>query len=131
VTFAPEKSEAPSPPKTEAPSPVWTVASIALVGLGLTGGAFALGFDLAANGDVRDMRKDPKDGGCAPNCPQDRVDAAKHKYTMAAAFGIAGGVFLVGGVVVFLVKPSAKTTGLNLYVQPTPNGGAASLGSRF
>jgi hypothetical protein len=125
--------DAPSETKTPVelqlampPSPTKTPGTGTYIAAGV--GVLALSsfayFGLAAQSDATDMRNT-----CKPNCPADRVDAARSKLVVAnvslgvviAAFGVAGALWLL--------QPQApqQATSLRFDVVPAERGHGASV----
>ncbi len=118
-----ERATVPSPKPTPAPTSAddqrepaaiptlaWVLGAVGVAALG----GFVY-FALDAPADVDDM-----DRRCAPNCPQDEVDAAERKALFAdIALGV-GVAALAGSAIVIVTRPSGGA-----------QGAVVSLGARF
>jgi hypothetical protein len=117
---APAPKPKPKPPaETETPPPASIgIPTLAIV-LGAVGvvalGSFAY-FAIDAKSDVDDMKRK---GGCAPSCPQDKVDTAERKALIADISLGVGLAALAGAGFVLVVRPDGT------------NGGTVSFGARF
>jgi hypothetical protein len=102
-----ESPPPPPPPAPPPPPPAPPIAGWVLLGTGIAGGA-AFGI-LAGSGqqDLNQMRKTP--GGCAPNCDESRVDAARTKITVAN-ISLGVGVVAAGIGMYLLLRPRSDAT---------------------
>jgi hypothetical protein len=115
---------AAKPAEARPPAPV---GGYVLLGAGAAGvTAFAV---LAAMGkhDLDEMRKE---GGCAPNCAESQVDAARTKI-IAANVSLGIGVVAAAVGTLWLLKPRRANVGLELGVRPVAGGAATDLAYRF
>jgi len=105
------------------------VAAVGLAGF--------IGFGLAGKGAVDDMRKPVTEGGCAPTCSQDQVDAAKTKLLIGdIALGVGIGALAGAFAVYFLTppeepKPTARVHAPRFNAAATPEGARASVSLTF
>jgi hypothetical protein len=99
-----------------------------LLGVGAAG-VTAFGV-LAALGqhDLDEMRKDP--GGCAPNCNEADVTAARTKI-IAANVSLGVGIFAAAVGTYWLLAPRHAKVGLGLGVRPVAGGAATDIAYRF
>jgi hypothetical protein len=126
----------PPPPVAEGgfriPAASWVLAGGAVVG-----GAGFTYFGLRAKNDVNDMRST-----CAPNCPEERVDAAKRDAIIAnVSLGVGAAALGVAVVLVITGQPDstppAKKAGssapprLTAGIAPSPGGGSLLLSGSF
>ena len=127
---APEEAKAASPSATPPgsapiedrgthPSPGSTQHAIGLVmgGAGVVGLGLATVFTLKAkskNSESKSNGHCPTDPNQCDQAGTDLRDQALASARTATAFGIAGGVLLVGGVVVYLTAPSEKKASASL-----------------
>lgn len=96
------------------------VSAVVIGALGLASvGTFAF-FHLSAKGDVDDLRRT-----CAPDCPQDEVDAVNRKVIVANVALGAGVVALGVATYLFLTRPAAAPASpkSGAAVQPIVEGG--------
>lgn len=126
-----ERPAPPPPPAVEDSSgrTVMTVASIGLIGVGAVGLGVGAVLGLQANSTINDLK-----GTCGvtQTCPQGEVDAAERKRNLAIGSAVAGGVFVAGGVVLFLLRPSApKSATIRMEISPTAGGAALGLRGAF
>jgi len=134
---APIAAVVPSPPVEAAPSdsgpqsariPVatWVFAGVALAGVA----SFAA-FGLSGQSDVANMRAA---GGCAPNCTQGQVDAARTKLNVADVSLGVGIVSLAAAAWFFFHRgPAPAATALDLRpdVEARPGGAVATIRATF
>ncbi|MBL8611745.1 MAG: hypothetical protein JNL38_30660 [Myxococcales bacterium] len=132
ASFRPAGADRPPPPPPAAPvedssgRTVMTVASIGLIGIGAVGLGVGAVLGLQANSTINDLKSTC---GVTQTCPQGDVDAAERKRNLAIGAAVAGGAFVAGGVVLFLLRPAApKATAIRMEISPNPGG--ASLGLR-
>jgi hypothetical protein len=123
---APALSTAPPDARPTSGPPL---ASYVLLGAGAAGLAtFGI---LAAVGksELDDMRS-PSPVGCAPNCPQSRVDAARTEIIVA---DVAAGLGLVaaGLGTYFLFAPRKSAPSVTFGFHPITGGGAGDFAYRF
>jgi len=119
---APEPAPAPTG-KPDAPAPP-PVGGFVLLGVGALG---AVSFGVLATlgqRDLDDMRKDP--GGCAPNCDEGRVSAARTKI-VAANVSLGVGIVAAAVGTYWLLNPRHAGAGLGLGVRPVTGGAATNL----
>jgi hypothetical protein len=112
-----------APPSSPAKTPgvgTWVAAGVGVVALS----SFAY-FGLSARSDVADMQNT-----CKPNCPADRVDAARSKFVAAdislgigaLALGVAGALWVIQGS-----PPPQPASSLRLDVVPAAHAKGATV----
>jgi hypothetical protein len=110
------------------PSKTPGIGTFVAAGVGVAALSSFAYFGLSAQADAADMRNT-----CKPNCPADRVDAARSKIVVAnvslgvgvAALGVAGALWLLQGT----PQPTASTVRID--VLPAPRATGATVMATF
>lgn len=116
-------------PRAPIPAAAWVFLGTTIV----AAGSFAF-FGLTGQNDVANMRAAPSAGGCAPNCPQSQVDAARTKLLVADVSLGVGVVSLALDIWFFVHRGSApRATAFDLRpeVEARPGGAVAGLHASF
>ncbi|MGH7283165.1 MAG: hypothetical protein ACRELY_16690 [Polyangiaceae bacterium] len=118
----PEKPKAP--PESPSHVPAYIALGIGAVGIGVG----------SVTGILALSKKSSLDGACNPSkvCPstsQSDLDSAKTMGTISTIGFIAGGVFVVAGVVLFLTEGSSSSSVQVGNVRVTPDLGAGYVGA--
>ncbi len=120
LTLDPGAALGDEPPSLVGPI---TVGSAGLVAL-----TAAAALAIAGHLDVSDMRDD--DHGCAPACPDDRVDRVRDLWTAGAVLAGAGGAAVIGASIWLGFELSSQPGG-PAPVSRSPRGFVFQLGGRF
>ncbi|MFO0675411.1 MAG: hypothetical protein U0169_02680 [Polyangiaceae bacterium] len=106
------------------PTLTWVFGGVSVVALGT-----ALGFRVAANNSITNLRK-PAPDGCAPNCTDSQVDPIRGQVTASnVAFGV-GIAAAAAATFFFLTRPKSGPS-VQAFGAPLPNGGAAGVVGSF
>jgi hypothetical protein len=127
----PEPGPAPPPASTGKPLVAWVLGGAGVAALAAGGILW-----LTADGDVSSAKEAPPNG-CAPNCPQDRVDGIRTKYVVSDVLFGVGVVSLGFGAYFFFAHggdsaaPSANHSALRVDFGASPHGGQLEILGRF
>jgi len=140
IVFEVGTTEPPPPGGGEKSSARYVVPGVIGV-VGLIGLGFGIGFAGASQSskDQEDRLRENGAGICGANGNQARCDELKNvrddvnsQATFATVSYIAGGAFIVGAVVTYLLWPSSRSsTGSRFHFSPVANGGTVHFGTSF
>lgn len=136
ATTPPPRAEpppaAPPPATIETHGSSWRTLGWIVTGVGAVGIGAGSVTGLMALGKNNDSKAEcPDDGACASRSAVDANDAAKSLGMISTIAFAAGGVFLVGGVVLVVTAPKERTTGARIVPHAGPGGGGLLLSGTF